>query len=89
VENLHHGGSVNWGAIRSASKEFLVTRETANVLPSLAAFSRMLGAAIELYHSIDPKKKESLGHRIAYRLLRRTLQMVGDVTLFGKKWIRC
>jgi hypothetical protein len=79
---------VKWEAIRFASKKFLVARETANVLPSMAAFSRMIDSALALYRVIDPENKESLGHRIAYRLLRVALMRVGDVTLCWKKWIR-
>jgi hypothetical protein len=41
-------------AIRSASKKFLVTRETMSVFPSMAAFARLLEATIELHRSIDP-----------------------------------
>jgi hypothetical protein len=48
----------------------------------------MLSAALELYHAIDPDEKESFGRWLAYRLLRWALTMVGDVTLFWKKWIR-
>jgi len=79
---------MKFDAIRAASKKFLVMRETATVLPSMPAFARMIGAAIDLYHSVDPDEKESFGRRLAYRLLRWALTLVGDVTLCWKKWIR-
>ncbi len=75
-------------AIISASQRFLVMRETATVLPSMPAFARMIDAAIDLYHSVDPDEKESFGRRMAYRLLRITLSKVGDVTMFWKRRIR-
>jgi hypothetical protein len=75
-------------AIRSASKRFLVTRETATVLPSIPAFAQMIDAAIDLYHSVDPDEKKSIGRRMAYWLLRLTLVMISDVTMFWKTWFR-
>jgi hypothetical protein len=75
-------------AIRSASKKFLVTRETMSVFPSMAAFARLLQATIDLHHSIDPDEKEPLWAWIAIRLLRFTLTVVGDITMFWKKWFR-
>ena len=73
--------------IRFASKKFLHTREAHLVFPSMAAFSRLIEATIELYNSIDPEEKESLGARLAYRILRLILTMAGDVTLFCKRLI--
>jgi hypothetical protein len=75
-------------AIRSASKKFLVTRETMSVFPSMAAFARLLQATIELHRSIDPDDQELPWTRIAIGLLRLVLTVVGDVTLFWKKWLR-
>ncbi len=49
-------------AIRSAGKKFLVTRETATLLPGLPAFARMIDAAIELHNAIDPEERGSLGY---------------------------
>ena len=74
-------------AILSASKKFLVTRETMSVFPSMEAFARLIDAAIGLHHAIDPEEKESLGTRVAYGLLRLALNVVGDITMFWKKWI--
>ena len=79
---------MRFNAIRSASKKFLVTRETVFVLPSLPAFARLVEATLELHDAIDPKRKELLGARVAYGLLRLVLTIVGDVTMFWKKWIR-
>jgi hypothetical protein len=75
-------------AIRSASKKFLVTRETVFVLPSLPAFARLIDATIELYHTIDPEEKKTLGARIAFGLLRLALTIIGDVTMFWKTLFR-
>ena len=75
-------------AIRSASRKFLVTRETVLVFPSMEAFARLIDAAIGLHHAIDPEEKESLGTRIAIGLLRLVLTIVGDVTMFWKRRIR-
>ena len=72
--------------IRSASKKFLVTRETVFVLPSLQAFSRLLEATIELHHSLVPEGKESLGAAVAFRLWRVVLTVWSDATLL---WKRC
>jgi hypothetical protein len=79
---------MNLSAIRSASKKFLVTRETANIRPSFPAFARLLEAQIDLHRSIDPNDEEFLWTRIAIRLLRFALEVVGDVTMFWKKWFR-
>ena len=78
---------VKLAAILSASKKYLVTRETVFILPSLPAFARLVDATLELHHAIDPEEKESLGTRVAYGLLRLALNVVGDITMFWKKWI--
>ena len=75
-------------AIRSASKKFLVTRETMAVFPSVAAFGRLLHADIELHHAIDPDEQKSLWSLIAIALLLLFLKVVGNVTLLWKKWFR-
>jgi hypothetical protein len=79
---------VKLAAILSASKKYLVTRETVFILPSLPAFARLVDATLELHHAIDPEEKESLGTRIAIGLLRLVLTIVGDVTMFWKRRIR-
>ena len=73
-------------AIRSASKRFLVARETQLVLPSLPAFARLLEATIELHHAMVREGKESVSAVIAFRLWRSALTIVGDITLFWKSW---
>jgi hypothetical protein len=75
-------------AIRAASKKYLVTQETMSVFPNMQSFARLIDAALELHHAIDPEQKESLGTHIVYRLLRLVLTIVGNVTMFYKKWIR-
>jgi hypothetical protein len=75
-------------AIVSASKKFLRTREALFAFPGMQAFARLLDATIELHHAIDPEEKQSLGTHIVYRLLRLVLKIVGNVTMFYKKWIR-
>jgi hypothetical protein len=42
-------------AVLSASKKFLITRETVFVLPSMEAFARLIDATIELHHAIVPE----------------------------------
>jgi hypothetical protein len=74
--------------VRSASKEFLITRETATILPSLPAFARLIDATIGLYHTIDPEEKGTLGMRVFFGLLRLVLTIVGDMTMFWKRRIR-
>lgn len=72
-------------AIRSASKKFLVARETVFVLPSLQAFSRLLDATIELHHAMVPEGSERLAAIVAFGLWRLVLTTVGDVTMFCKR----
>jgi hypothetical protein len=79
---------VRFEAVLSASRKFLVTRETMSVFPSLPAFARLLDATIELHHSIDPDEKGFFWARIAIGLLRLVLEVVGDVSMFWKRWIR-
>jgi hypothetical protein len=81
------GRGVNWKAIRSTSKKFLMTREAHLVFPSMQAFARMIAAAIDLYHSVDPDEKKAFGRQMAYRLLKLALT-IGDVTMLWKNWIR-
>ena len=69
---------MNWKAISSASHKFLVTRETANVLPDMESFGRMIGAAIDLYHVVDPDETKTFWRQVVYRLLRLALMKVGD-----------
>ncbi len=73
-------------AIRSASKKFLVARETMFVLPSLQAFSRLLDATIELHHSMVQERQESLGAAMAFRLCRVLLTIWSNFTLLRKRW---
>ena len=73
-------------AIRSASKKFLVARETVFVLPSLQAFSRLLDATIELHHSMVQEGKGSLGAAMAFRLWRVVLTIWSDATLLWRRW---
>ncbi len=73
-------------AVLAASKKFFVAREAVLVFPSIPAFSRLIDAMIELQHAIDPEEKEPLGVKIASRLLLFALTVVGDVTLFWKRW---
>ena len=75
-------------AILAASKKYLIAQETMAVFPNMQSFARLIDAAIALHHSIDPDEKESLGTHIVYRLLRLVLKIVGNVTMFWKKWIR-
>jgi hypothetical protein len=75
-------------AISSASKRFLVTRETMSVFPSMAAFARLLEADIALHRSIDPEDKRLLRALVAIGLLRLVLKIVGNITLLWKKWFR-
>ena len=79
---------VKLAAIRSASKKFLVTKETMTVFPSMAAFACLLRATIDLYHAVDPDEKDLLWSRIAIGLLRLVLEVFCDMTLFWKKWFR-
>jgi hypothetical protein len=79
---------VKFAAILAASKNYLRMQETMSVFPCMQSFSRLIGAAIELHHSIDPEEKESMGARVAIGLLRLVLTIIGDITMFWKKWIR-
>jgi hypothetical protein len=79
---------VKLDAIRAASKKYLVAQENMTVFPNMQSFARLIDAALGLLHSIDPEEKESLGTHIVYRLLRLVLKIVGNVTMFWKKWIR-
>ena len=79
---------VRMAAIRSASKRYLVTRETMLVFPSMAAFARLLRADIELQHSIDPDKKHPKWALLAIMLLLPFLKLVSNITMFWKKWLR-
>jgi hypothetical protein len=74
--------------IRAACKKYLIAQETMSVFPCMQSFARLIDAAIALHHSIDPDEKESLGTHIVYRMLRLALRIIGDVTMFWKKWIR-
>ena len=73
-------------AIRSASKRFLVTRETQLVLPSLPAFARLLEATIELHHAMVREGKETVSAVIAFRLWRAVLTSWSDVSLLLRRW---
>jgi hypothetical protein len=64
---------MKFDAVRSASRKFLVTRETMSVFPSLPAFARLLEADIGLHRAIDPDEKKPLWALIAIRLLRLTV----------------
>jgi hypothetical protein len=75
-------------AIRAASRKYLIAQENMSVFPGMQSFARLIEAAIGLLRSIDPAEKESLGTHIVYRLLRLVLKIVGNVTMFYKKWIR-
>ncbi len=79
---------VRMAAIRSASKRYLVTRETMLVIPSMSAFARLLRADIDLQHSIDPNKKHPKWALIAIMLLLPVLKVVSNITVFWKKWLR-
>jgi hypothetical protein len=79
---------IKFDAICSASKKYLLMQETMSVFPNMQSFSRLLGAAIELHHAIDPEEKESVGALVAIWLLRLVLTIVGDITMFWKKWFR-
>ena len=72
--------------VMSASRKFLVTRETMSVFPSLPAFARLLEATIDLHHAMVQEGKETVSAVIAFRLWRLALTIVGDVTLFWKRW---
>ncbi len=58
------------------------------VFPSMAAFARLLRADIGLHRAIDPDGKKPLWALIAIRLLRPALTVVGDITIFYKRWLR-
>ncbi len=75
-------------AIRSASKKFLVARETTTIFPGMAAFARLLRADIELYRAIDPQGKKPLWALVAIMLLLPFLKIVSNITMFWKKWFR-
>jgi hypothetical protein len=87
-QSERQGRGVNWKAIRSASRKFLRTREAHLVFPNMQAFARMINAAIDLYHLVNPDEQKSFGRQMAYRLLKLALTIIGDVTLCWKKWIR-
>jgi hypothetical protein len=79
---------MKFDAILAASKKYLIMQETMSVFPNMQSFSRLLGAAIDLHHAIDPDEEESLGARVAIGLLRLALTIIGDITIFWKMWIR-
>ena len=76
------------GAVMSASKQFLKTRDGFDAAPSIRGLIRSVEATVVLHQAFVPEGTESRRARMAFRVWRVVLLAVSETDLLVKKAAR-